>query len=452
MSGSGATNPLLIRIPDLPAATTPLGADDLLIIEQGGLAKKVTASSVIPGGTIDANLIYAGPASGSPSIPTFRALTADDLPAILNSTTIDADLQVLGNGRIEGTLSVEGALTVNDPVTATDFLIGGNGVLKAVQQGTITAYDFLMLTGAGVTLTSGPGGGTLSIPGAVAGAGITVTAGSTITNAGVIQVGTLTGTIVLGSHLVGASGTLDAVGFALVPSTGFVVSNGTSLSAGVTGPGLLYTGGTLFNYGVLSIDSTVGAISIGDGLQRSTQTISVKQATTSVLGGVIIGTGLAVSSGTVSNDGVLSFGSATGAVGIDAASFVMSGSTLTLKGGNGFMIEMMQNELGTATQFGTFDVGPMPFAGTIDSGSGRAGAAGGTISVTSSIGANSGGTISWTGITGLAAFTLDDSLVIQDQTASAANVFAVGDYLRAVWSQTSGSSTGSLWSLVGRKG
>lgn len=116
-----------------------------------------------------------------------------------------------------------------------------------------------------------------------------------------------------------------------------------------------------------------------------------------------------------------------------------------------FSIEMMQNEYATATQFGTFDFGPMPFAGTIDNGYGRAGPSGGTISCTSYIGTNSGGVLTFGTITGLVAFTINSSTTIQTGTATAANVFASGDYFRAVWSQTAGSSTGSLFSLRGRK-
>jgi hypothetical protein len=91
----------------------------------------------------------------------------------------------------------------------------------------------------------------------------------------------------------------------------------------------------------------------------------------------------------------------------------------------------------------------MPNSGTVDTAVGKQGAGSGTITVSSYIVANTGGTLgAGTVITGLSANSLTNvGTITQTFTASAANVFASGDYLRGAWSQSSGVSTGGVWSL-----
>lgn len=120
-----------------------------------------------------------------------------------------------------------------------------------------------------------------------------------------------------------------------------------------------------------------------------------------------------------------------------------------LTGPSAFTLAMMLNENTTANQFGTFLVGPMPFSGTIDNGFAKQGTGSGTVSVTSALVA--GGTAAAVNITGLVANSITATgTALQTFTATAANVFAFGDYVQAIWSQSSGASVGGTWSLRGR--
>lgn len=159
----------LVPLDDLPAATTPLASTDLLLVQQGGTAKKVSAFSAgLPVSAIAAGLIFAGPASGAAAIPTFRALVADDIPSTLNATTFS------------GT------------ATATHFLVGGSAVLEFAQQGTVVANGSLII-GSGLVLT----GNTIT---AVGGSGSVTSVAETFTG-GLISVGgspiTTAGTLAL---------------------------------------------------------------------------------------------------------------------------------------------------------------------------------------------------------------------------------------------------------------
>lgn len=201
--------------------------------------------SISPGGgTIDANLIYAGPASGAAAAADFRAMVADDLPAVINGVTVDGVLVVNDAGTIHGTLTLDGdgdfnshvhvggsldvaagaAITGTLDATAGLFTagnlnvdgsgtidgalivggvgmftgsidtagvkIGGNSVLTQAQQGTITTYGPLTF-GSGTTLNTG---GTVSAAGGittlVAGEGLTTSltgTNGTITTTGTVS-------------------------------------------------------------------------------------------------------------------------------------------------------------------------------------------------------------------------------------------------------------------------
>lgn len=272
----------------------------------------------------------------------------------------------------------------------------------------------------------------------------------------------------------GASGTVDvgtASHVAYYPASTAEVGAATYVAIGSgSAGGLLVLG---------SASSHSGGVIMSDAVSNASGTLIVLSGAAALIGSsgtsTVAGTSLAFTAGSASGTGnggdlVLTLGTTSGgsrngqlevvnlptadpsvsnAIWSDGGLLVQSGHTAPSAG---FLIELMCNENNTATQFGTFDVGPMPFAGTIENGYGRAGPAGGTISCTSYVGANSGGVLTFGTITGLAAVTINNGNTIQTGTATAANTFAAGDYIRAIWSQTSGSSTGSLWSLTGVKG
>lgn len=275
------------------------------------------------------------------------------------------------------------------------------------------------------------------------------------------------------SSIPGASGTVDvgtASHVAYYPASTAEVGSAAYVAIGAgSAAGVLVLG---------SAASHSGGIIMSDAVSNASGTLLVLSGVAALIGSsgtsTTAGTSLAFTAGSASgtgNGGDVTFTLGTTSGGSRNGQFevvnlptadpavtnaIWSDGGVLVKSGHtapptGFLIEVMCNEYSTATQFGTFDVGPMPFAGTIDNGYGRAGPAGGTISVTSYIGANSGGVLTFGTITGLSGVTINNGTTIQTGTATAANTFAVGDYVRAIWSQTSGSSTGSLWSITGRK-
>ena len=120
----------MYTLPD--ASATILTTNALVTAAQGGTGVA----------TANANLIFAGPVSGSAAAPTFRALTAADVPAgsgsyIANSTTqqSSANFNISGNGTIGGNLianviktptgSSSEFLKADGSVDASDYAIAG---------------------------------------------------------------------------------------------------------------------------------------------------------------------------------------------------------------------------------------------------------------------------------------------------------------------------------------
>lgn len=387
---SGAVVPVLLPLPNLPSATLPLGVDDLLLVEQDNLAKKAPASAVLPGGTITAHYVYAGPSTGDPAIPAFRLLVASDIPATLNSTNID------------GTLDAD-SLTVN-----------GHEVLRFAQQGTVTAYGSLII-GGNLTLDAN---GTLSAAGGGAGSG-TVDVGTinhlsyytasaaevgsapyaglgTGANAGVLtlgQAGTRFGGVLLADSVISTTGTLltfsnllallgannggtvDGMGIVLTAGNATSTGNGGDIimTLGTTAGGsrsgqlrvlnlgtadsgvansvwadhgvLVQTGhtataaATLVAGGVLAGGTQVlgtGTVSlfVGAGLSNAgsgTITNSGVLQVGTLTGSISLGGGLSQTSGTLANAGVIQLGTATGTIALSSAFSITSG-TLTASG------------------------------------------------------------------------------------------------------------------------
>ena len=166
-SGSEKT----FTLPD--ANATILTTNALVTVAQGGTG----AASATQ------NFVFAGPATGSSAgAPTFRALTAADLPAgsgsyIANQTSqqASANFNISGDGIIGGTLSA-GTLSLTSALSIAN---GGTGLTATPTNGQIdigtssgTFSRTNLTAGTGVTITNGNGAITISASGS----------GGTVTN------------------------------------------------------------------------------------------------------------------------------------------------------------------------------------------------------------------------------------------------------------------------------
>src|SRR5690606_20115966 len=73
-------------IMQMPLAVAIDGSEYLPIV-QAGTNKRMPTGYLINGGSVQsdqaANTVYAGPASGAPAVPTFRALVSDDFSGVI---------------------------------------------------------------------------------------------------------------------------------------------------------------------------------------------------------------------------------------------------------------------------------------------------------------------------------------------------------------------------------
>ena len=161
------------------ASATILTTDALVTVAQGGTGAA----------TATQNFVFAGPATGSSAgAPTFRALTAADLPAgsgsyIANQTTQQAssNFNISGNGVVGGTLSAN-SLSLTSALSIAN---GGTGLTATPTSGQIdigtssgTFARTNLTAGTGVTITNGNGAITISASGS----------GGTVTNLSPISV------------------------------------------------------------------------------------------------------------------------------------------------------------------------------------------------------------------------------------------------------------------------
>lgn len=164
-----------------------------------GTASNVTGVVAVANGgtgvaTTTANFIFAGPSSGSPAAPTFRALTTADIPALSYVTSVAATVPTflsitgspitssgtlaisysgtalpIANGGTGGT-TASAAFNALSPVTTTGDLILGNGTNSATRLA-IGANNYV-LTSNGTTATwAAATGGVTQI---VAGTNVTI--------------------------------------------------------------------------------------------------------------------------------------------------------------------------------------------------------------------------------------------------------------------------------------
>jgi uncharacterized protein (DUF1810 family) len=172
-SGSEKT----FTLPDVNA--TILTTNALITVAQGGTGAA----------TATQNFVFAGPATGSSAgAPTFRALTAADLPAgsgsyIANQTTqqASANFNISGDGVVGGTLSAN-SLSLTSALSIAN---GGTGLTATPTNGQIdigtssgTFSRTNLTAGTGVTITNGNGAITISASGS----------GGTVTNLSPISI------------------------------------------------------------------------------------------------------------------------------------------------------------------------------------------------------------------------------------------------------------------------
>ena len=134
----------------------------------------VSGSPVTSSGTLsaslanqNANLVFAGPASGSAAAPTFRALVADDVPTLNQNTTgtasnVTGTVAVAngGTGTTTGSITGTGALTftaggANQNITLAPTGTGNIILNNNVGIGTTSPASRLNLVGGGIKIHNG---------------------------------------------------------------------------------------------------------------------------------------------------------------------------------------------------------------------------------------------------------------------------------------------------------
>lgn len=221
--------------------------------------------------TQSANTIFAGPASGGASAPTFRALVPNDLPA--------------------ATASQKGAVQVDN---VTTFMTGNVISASAGSGGTVTSIS---MTGAGTGLTFSPG---------------------TITTAGTFTLGGVLNLNFGGTGATTAAGARTNLGLGTIATQN---ANSVNISGGVisalTSPLPIAAGGT----------STTTATGTGSVVLSNAPTLA---GTLNITGGGINVTGTLVAQSEIRSAGVVSC--ANGTAGMSGGGGVLS--WFTVPGGN----------------------------------------------------------------------------------------------------------------------
>ncbi|MFM6994232.1 MAG: hypothetical protein ACKOWO_03840 [Sediminibacterium sp.] len=231
-------------LPD--ANTTILTTNALVTPAQGGTGIA----------TANANLVFAGPVSGAAAAPSFRALTAADVPAgsgsyIANSTSqqINSNFNISGDGIIGGNLI---ANLIKTPTGSSSEFLKANGSIDNNSYALSGANnDITSLTGLTTALSSNYGGTginnagkTITLGGdfATTGNKITLVSTSEATNVTLPISGTLatlTGTEALTNKTInGVKPTALATGFKIEGGTSsktLTVSNTSDISGTNTG-------------------------------------------------------------------------------------------------------------------------------------------------------------------------------------------------------------------------
>ena len=231
-------------LPD--ANTTILTTNALVTPAQGGTGVATT----------NANLVFAGPVSGAAAAPSFRALTAADVPAgsgsyIANGTSqqLNSNFNISGNGTIGGNLI---ANVIKTPTGSSTEFLKANGTIDNNSYALSGANnDITSLTGLTTALSSSYGGTginnagkTITLGGDFATTGNKITLISTSASTNVTlpisgTLATLTGTEVLTNKTInGVTPSSLATGFKIEGGTSsktLTVSNTSEISGTNTG-------------------------------------------------------------------------------------------------------------------------------------------------------------------------------------------------------------------------
>jgi len=270
----------------------------------------VTGSPVTTTGTLTgslnsqtANIVFAGPSTGSPATPTFRALVSSDIPALNYVTSVSGTSPISVTSGYTPTVSIsQASATTNGYLSSTDwntFNNKGSGTVTSITSTTLTI------------------GGTSAIPTINLTSGI-VTAGTTgsSTLIPVITVDTY-GRVTNVTTASNPQGTVTSVS-----GTGSV--NGITLTGTVTSSGSLTIGGTLSGIGNSQLtNSTISGVALGGNLFNLTAGTGVSFSTgTTYNGSAAITINATGSGGTVTS--VAASGGTTG--------LTFSGSPITTSG------------------------------------------------------------------------------------------------------------------------
>lgn len=196
--GSGTVTSIAIAVPSiLTVSGSPITTSGTITL---GLATEL------------ANTVFAGPSSGSPAVPTFRALVAADIPTLpYISTTL-------------GATAISGGLTVSGNTLSTAQSSGSqNGWLSSTDWTTFngkTSGGITALTGD--VTASGPGSAAASL---TATTNATLTTISTLVSVGTITTGTWAGTTIAVNH--GGTGVTSLGNFTDAGTDGITVTGGT---------------------------------------------------------------------------------------------------------------------------------------------------------------------------------------------------------------------------------
>ena len=294
--------------------------DEVLIIGKGTGGAGGSATSIEPIGgkgaffdkatTRNANIVLAGPGSGSAAAPTFRALVADDIPSIVHTKISDFDdgvrantLSAMAAPTSDVSLNSQKITNLATPSASTD---GANkAYVDSVSQGLDIKDSVKVATTANITLS-----GTQTIDGVAVSADerVLVKDQSTQTQNGLYlcKAGAWQRTTDLASGA-NAAGMFTFVEQGTVNAESGFVCTSDSGSAVVATNNLVY-----------SQFSGAGQITAGDGLNKSGNTLS---ADLNANGGLVIeSTEIAVDLAASSITGTLAIGDGgTGATSASAA-------------------------------------------------------------------------------------------------------------------------------------
>ncbi|MCL4838330.1 MAG: hypothetical protein KJ058_10245 [Thermoanaerobaculia bacterium] len=342
-----ATAPVLaqVRLPELDAATTPLGDDDLFLVRQDGETRdeKVTWSA-LRSSLQDALTLVLGPASACVDNQLARWNGASNTalqcsPLVVADTTGD----ITAPGALTIATGAGGDLILDPDTTGAVVIPTGNSVKLFGLGSGATDSEYLAITataGAGFTLapvTNGTGGDNLSIILDAAGTGTVQAPGQGTYADDHVQIGPGAvansnadnqGSVAIGRSASAGSGSVSqstAVGSAATAAGQNAAAYGVSSSA---------TGGNSVAIGPLA--SSAGNQSIAIGLNASSghgNSVAVSAGVTTAANQFLFGNSTKLYLGQVTNAspaGYVAEINATGGSGTDIA-----GASLTLAGGKG---------------------------------------------------------------------------------------------------------------------